>query len=77
MRPDFSGSLCNVRRSLGCGMGFFVVICTAARCLAQAPPLPAYLTLPAQVQMKTGFCPGRLRRGAFRHQWQARRNRAR
>ena len=54
MRPDFSGSLCNVRRSLGCGMGFFVVICTAARCLAQAPPLPAYLTLPAQVQMKPG-----------------------
>jgi len=25
-----------------------------ARCLAQAPPLPAHLTLPAQVQMKPG-----------------------
>ncbi|MGA3044488.1 MAG: hypothetical protein ABSF54_27250, partial [Bryobacteraceae bacterium] len=35
-------------------MGFLVVICTAAQCLAQAPPLPAYLTLPAQLQVKPG-----------------------
>jgi len=43
-----------LRQSLGCWVGFLVVICTAAQCLAQAPPLPAYLTLPAQLQVKPG-----------------------
>jgi outer membrane protein OmpA-like peptidoglycan-associated protein len=36
-------------------VGFLIVICTAAQCLAQAPPLPAYLSLPAQLQVKPGF----------------------
>jgi hypothetical protein len=31
---------------------FLVLICSVAACLAQAPTLPAYVTLPAQVQLK-------------------------
>ena len=31
---------------------FLALIGTVAPCLAQAPPLPAYVTLPAQVQLK-------------------------
>ncbi|MGA2133303.1 MAG: hypothetical protein ABSH50_13495 [Bryobacteraceae bacterium] len=31
---------------------FLVLICGVAPCLAQAPSLPAYVTLPAQVQLK-------------------------
>jgi outer membrane protein OmpA-like peptidoglycan-associated protein len=31
---------------------FLALICTVAPCLAQAPPLPAYVTLPAQLQLK-------------------------
>jgi outer membrane protein OmpA-like peptidoglycan-associated protein len=38
--------------SFGWGAAFLAVIFSVAPCLAQAPPLPAYLTLPAQVQMK-------------------------
>jgi len=69
MRPDFGARRSchaqgilrqgvlrpSTRQSLGCWLAFLVLICTAARCLAQAPPLPAYLTLPSQVQVKPGF----------------------
>jgi outer membrane protein OmpA-like peptidoglycan-associated protein len=36
----------------GCGAGMFALLCAVAQCFADAPPLPAYLALPAQVQMK-------------------------
>jgi OmpA-OmpF porin, OOP family len=39
--------------SVGWGTGMFALICAVARCLAEAPPLPAYVALPAQVQMKS------------------------
>ncbi len=34
------------------GAAFLVLICIVAPCPAQAPPLPTYLALPAQIQMK-------------------------
>jgi outer membrane protein OmpA-like peptidoglycan-associated protein len=42
-----------VQQSSGCGAGMFALICAVAPCLAEAPPLPAYLAFPAQVQMKS------------------------
>lgn len=47
MRNDSS-----VWRRCNWGAACLAVICSAAPCLAEAPPLPGYLTLPAQVQMK-------------------------
>jgi hypothetical protein len=43
-----------LRQSVGCLVGFLISTGAAARCLAEPPPLPAYLTLPAQAQMKPG-----------------------
>jgi len=58
MRHDFSRRRCLiapgiVRQSFGFGAGMFALVCAVAPCLADAPPLPAYLALPAQVQMKS------------------------
>jgi OOP family OmpA-OmpF porin len=58
MRHDFSRRrILNasgiVQQSVGCGAGMFALICAVAPCLAEAPPLPAYVALPAQVQMKS------------------------
>jgi len=59
MKLNFSGRPSNnAQRSLGCRVGILLLICGAlicavAPCLAQAPPLPAYVTLPAGVQMKS------------------------
>src|SRR5208282_4605110 len=41
-----------LQRSFGWGAVFLVLICTVGPCFAEGPPLPAYLTLPAQAQMK-------------------------